>query len=60
VPLGNAPYAIDAVEAIEDYRDLIILYISSGRMARDTVTTLLVSRFFFVVDLLLENTATLF
>ncbi|KAJ5821842.1 uncharacterized protein N7525_011126 [Penicillium rubens] len=36
VPLGNAPYAIDAVEAIEDYRDLIILYISSGRMARDT------------------------
>ncbi|KAJ5265398.1 hypothetical protein N7524_006416 [Penicillium chrysogenum] len=36
VPLGNAPYTINAIEAIEDYRDLIILYISSGRMARDT------------------------
>ncbi|OQE66362.1 hypothetical protein PENNAL_c0188G01118 [Penicillium nalgiovense] len=60
VPLGNAPHAIDAVEAMEDYRDLVILHIGSGRMARDAATTLLVSRFFFVVDSLPENTATPF
>ncbi|CAP80028.1 Pc12g04010 [Penicillium rubens Wisconsin 54-1255] len=30
VPLGNTPYAINAIEAIEDYRDLIILYIDSS------------------------------
>ncbi|CDM32977.1 unnamed protein product [Penicillium roqueforti FM164] len=35
VPLGNIPYTIDTVEVIEDYRDIIILYISSGRIARD-------------------------
>lgn len=60
MPLGNIPYTIDTVEVIEDYRDIIILYISSGRIARDMVTTLLISRFFFIVDLLLENTVTPF
>ena len=25
VPLGNAPYTIDAVDAMEDYRNLVIL-----------------------------------
>ncbi|KAJ5517503.1 hypothetical protein N7527_009063 [Penicillium freii] len=60
VSLGNAPHAIDAVEAMEDYRDLVILQVGSGRMARDTATTLLVSRFFFVVDSLPEDTATAF
>ncbi|OQE65362.1 hypothetical protein PENNAL_c0212G04981 [Penicillium nalgiovense] len=60
VSLGNAPHAIDAVEAMEDYRDLVILQVGSGRMARDAATTLLVSRFFFVVDSLPEDTATAF
>ncbi|KAJ5285793.1 hypothetical protein N7524_001099, partial [Penicillium chrysogenum] len=60
IPLGNTSYTINAIEAIEDYRDLIILYISSRRIARDIATILLISRFFFIVDLLLENTITLF
>lgn len=60
VSLGNAPHAIDAVEAMGDYRDLVILQVGSGRMARDAATTLLVSRFFFVIDLLPEDTATAF
>ncbi|KAJ5255846.1 hypothetical protein N7505_010997 [Penicillium chrysogenum] len=60
VSLGKAPHTIDAVEAMEDYRDLVILQVGSGRMARDAATTLLVSRFFFVVDSLPEDTATAF
>lgn len=60
VSLENTPHTIDAVEAMEDYRNLVFLQVGSARMARDAATTLLVSRFFFVVDSLPENTATPF
>lgn len=60
VPLGNAPHTIDAIEAMEDYRNLVILQIGSARMARDSATTLLTSRLYFVVGSLPENTATPF
>ncbi|KAJ5302305.1 hypothetical protein N7508_007168 [Penicillium antarcticum] len=60
VSLGSAPQNIDAVGAMEDYRNLVILQIGSARMARDAATTMLISRFFFVVDSLPEDTATPF
>lgn len=60
VPLGNTPHTINAIEAIEDYRNLVVLQIGSTRIARDTATTLLTSRLFFIVSLLPENTATPF
>lgn len=60
VSLGNAPHTIDAVEAMEDYRNLVLLQVGSARMAREAATTCLISRFYFVVDSLPENTATPF
>jgi hypothetical protein len=60
VPLGNTPHTIDAVETMEDYRNLVLLQVGSARMAQDAATTLLVSRLFFVVGLLPENTTTPF
>ncbi|KAJ5456073.1 uncharacterized protein N7458_004337 [Penicillium daleae] len=60
VSLGDTPHAIDAIDAIEDYRNLVILQIGSGRMAREAATTMLISNFFFVVGSLPENTATPF
>lgn len=60
VSLGNTPHTIDSVETMEDYRNLVILQVGSARMARDAATTLLISRFFFVVGSLPENTATPF
>ncbi|OQD97721.1 hypothetical protein PENSOL_c011G11247 [Penicillium solitum] len=60
VSLGNTPHTIDAVETMEDYRNLVILQVGSARMARDAATALLISRLFFVVGSLPENTATAF
>lgn len=57
VSLGNAPNAIDAIEAMEDYRNMVILQPGSARMAREAATTLLISRFFFVASSLPENPA---
>jgi hypothetical protein len=56
VSLGNVPRSIDAVEAMEDYRNLVILQTGSARMAKDAATTLLISRLFFVVGTLPEDT----
>lgn len=56
VSLGNSPHAIDAVETMEDYRNLVILQVGSARMAREAATSLLVSRFYFTMDSLPENT----
>ncbi|KAJ6115286.1 hypothetical protein N7486_001064 [Penicillium sp. IBT 16267x] len=56
VSLGNSPHAIDVIEAMEDYRNLVILQVGSARMAREAATSLLISRFFFIVDSLPENT----
>ncbi|KAH8431446.1 patatin-like phospholipase family protein [Aspergillus melleus] len=52
VPLQNMPSAIDTVEAMDEYRNLVTLYPGSARMAREVATALLVSRFFFVLDCL--------
>lgn len=60
VSLGNTPHTIDAVETMEDYRNLVILQVGSARMARDAATALLISRLFFVVGSLPENTTTAF
>jgi hypothetical protein len=57
VSLGNAPQTIDAVGAMDDYRDLVLLQAGSARMARDVATTLLVSRFFLLVGSLPEQTS---
>ncbi|KAJ6109862.1 hypothetical protein N7486_002097 [Penicillium sp. IBT 16267x] len=56
VSLGNSPHTIDAIETMEDYRNLVILQVGSARMAREAATSLLVSRFFFTMDSLPENT----
>ncbi|CAG7947024.1 unnamed protein product [Penicillium salamii] len=47
-------------ETIEDYRNLVILQISSTRIARNAAIALLISRLFFVVSSLPENTTTAF
>ncbi|CAI7615468.1 unnamed protein product [Penicillium pancosmium] len=60
VSLGQAPQTIDAVDTMDDYRDIVLLQSGSARMAREAATTLLVSRFFFVVGSLPERTASPF
>lgn len=60
VSLGHEPQTIDAVDSMEKYRDLVLLQPGSARMAREAATTLLVSRFFFLVGSLPENTASPF
>lgn len=57
VSLGNAPQTIDAIEAMDDYRNLVLLQVGSARMAREAATTLLISRFYFLVGSLPEHTA---
>jgi hypothetical protein len=56
VSLANTPQTIDAVGAMNDYRDLVLLQPGSARMARDASTTLLISRFFFQISSLPEQT----
>ena len=60
ISLENTPHTIDAVETMEDYRNLVILQVESAQMAQDAATTLLISRFFFIVSSLPENTTTPF
>ncbi|KAH1961412.1 hypothetical protein KXX04_006791, partial [Aspergillus fumigatus] len=50
VSLKDIPSAIDNAEAMDDYRNLVILQPGSSRMARQAATALLIARFFFVVD----------
>lgn len=57
VSLGEAPQTIDAVETMDEYSNLVLLQPGSARMARETATTLLVSRFFFLAGPLPEHTA---
>lgn len=57
VPLGKALDYIDTVGAIEEYRNLVLLQPGSARIARDAATILLVSRFYFVISQLPENTS---
>ncbi|THC87635.1 hypothetical protein EYZ11_012916 [Aspergillus tanneri] len=56
IPLRDVPSAIDTVEVMEEYRNLVILSPGSARMAREAATALLVSRFYFVLEILPEDT----
>ncbi|KAJ6166459.1 Patatin-like serine hydrolase [Penicillium chermesinum] len=56
VPLGDTPNGIDAVARIEEYRGLVIAQPGSARMAREAATMLLVSRFYFIICGLPEDT----
>ncbi|KAJ6070721.1 hypothetical protein N7467_012040 [Penicillium canescens] len=60
VKLGDMPNTIDSVENMEQYRNLVILQPGSARIAREAATTLLISRFYFELNGLPENTATPF
>lgn len=60
VLLKDVPNGIDTVEAMEDYKNLVILQPGSARMARESAMMLLASRFYFVLDDLPENTSTPF
>lgn len=55
IPLQGSAGAIDAVEVMEEYRNLVILHPGTSRMAREAATALLVSRFFLVLDVLPED-----
>jgi hypothetical protein len=50
VPLHEIPNAIDSVEAMDDYRNLIILQAGSSALARDAAITFLISHLYFVVE----------
>ncbi|CAG8887459.1 unnamed protein product [Penicillium egyptiacum] len=50
VTLGGLPSNVDAVESMDDYRDLVLLQPGSARMAREAAITFLISRFYFVLS----------
>ncbi|KAL4860433.1 hypothetical protein BDV12DRAFT_205068 [Aspergillus spectabilis] len=56
VPLLDSASAIDAVEAMEEHQNLVLSHPGAARMAREAATALLVSRFFFMLDRLPEDT----
>ncbi|CAG7978423.1 unnamed protein product [Penicillium olsonii] len=56
VDLSGESNAIDSVESMEDYRNLVLSQPGSSRRARDAATTLLVSRFYFELKELPQNT----
>ncbi|KAE8383882.1 patatin-like phospholipase [Aspergillus bertholletiae] len=60
IPLRDMPSAIDTVEVMEEYRNLVTISPGSARMAREAATALLVSRFYFVLETLPEDTVTPF
>ncbi|CAG7958024.1 unnamed protein product [Penicillium salamii] len=57
VELNGTPNTIDSVETMDDYRNLVLGQPGNSRRARQAATTLLVSRFFFELTELPENTA---
>jgi hypothetical protein len=50
------PSDIDNVEAMEDYKNLVALQPGAARMAREAASSLLISRFYFVLGGWPENT----
>lgn len=56
VPLRSMPSTIDNVEAIEDYENLVVLQPGAARLAREAASSLLISRFYFVLGGWPENT----
>ncbi|KAL4924643.1 patatin-like phospholipase family protein [Aspergillus undulatus] len=57
VPLPDAAGGIDAVEVMEEYRNLVLFHPGAARMAREAATALLASQFFFLLDSLPEEPA---
>lgn len=55
VHLREIPNAIDSVEAMDDYRNLVILQAGSGALARDAAIAFLISRLYFVVEAIPET-----
>ncbi|GFF78661.1 hypothetical protein IFM53868_02400 [Aspergillus udagawae] len=55
VHLREIPNAIDSVEAMDDYRNLVILQAGSGALARDAAIAFLISRLYFVVEAVPET-----
>lgn len=55
VHLREIPNAIDSVEAMDDYRNLVILQAGSGALAREAAIAFLISRLYFVVDAIPET-----
>ncbi|KAL4817214.1 patatin-like phospholipase [Aspergillus spinulosporus] len=60
VPLPDGSCAIDAVELMEEYRNLVLLHPGSARMAREAATALLAAQFYFELDSLPEDTVSPF
>ena len=56
VPLRSMPSTIDNVEAIEDYENLVVLQPGAARLAREAASSLLISRFYFVLGGWPKNT----
>lgn len=56
IPLQDTPYGIDTVDTMEEYRNRVILHPGAARKARETATALLVSRFFFQLQDLPNDT----
>ncbi|KAE8396949.1 patatin-like phospholipase [Aspergillus pseudonomiae] len=56
VSLNDMACTIDNVEAMDDYRNLVILQPGSAKQAREAATALLVARFYFALDHHVEET----
>lgn len=57
VTLKDVPCGIDNVDAMDDYRNLVILQPGTATMAREAATAMLVSRFYFVLGSLPDSTS---
>ncbi|KAL4745858.1 patatin-like phospholipase family protein [Aspergillus foveolatus] len=55
VPLPDGSGAIDGVELMEEYRNLVLSHPGAARMAREAATALLAAQFYFVLDSLPED-----
>ncbi|KAB8227271.1 patatin-like phospholipase family protein [Aspergillus alliaceus] len=58
VSLNDIPCTIDNAEAMDDYRNLVILQPGSARMAGEVATSLLIARFFFALESHIEIEST--
>lgn len=58
VLLQDIQVAIDDVEAMDRYRNLVTVQRGSGKSAKEAAVELLISRFFFVLDAIPDSTST--
>ncbi|KAE8371112.1 patatin-like phospholipase [Aspergillus bertholletiae] len=50
VALPDMDSAIDSIDAMDDYRNLVVIQPGNARLARDVAMAFLVSRFYFVLE----------